>query len=286
MKFNIKIAKFLAIILAIGFVFSACQKLKRPVLGDYPKDPPPPPYSILKSYFTFDNTDRDTGQYRLPVTSKNITYVTGISGQAAQIGAGGYILSTKLNDSLKTIGSFTLAFWMKAAAGPVQNGAQGVFAVSNSGQFWGNLEIFLENYNDATDPNAAFMKIHMFNANVTGGGEEWLQDDNSKLKNVLGKWTHIALTYDAATSKVTLYKDGSPTGVNGKVLGGGNYGNIRWAGVTGMVLGSYAFQTDPSLTNHGPESWAKSFNGALDNLRFYNVPLSAADVMALYSNKQ
>lgn len=286
MKFNIKIAKFLAIIFAVGSVFNGCQKLSRPALGDYPKDPPPPPYSILKSYFTFDNTDRDTGQYRLPVTSKNITYVTGISGQAAQIGDGGYILSTKLNDSLKTIGSFTLAFWMKGAAGPVQNGAQGVFAISNSGQFWGNLEIFLENYNDATDPNAAFMKIHMFNANVTGGGEEWLQDDNSKLKNVLDKWTHIALTYDAATSKVTLYKDGSPTGVNGKVLGGGNYGNIRWAGVTGMVLGSYAFQTDPSLTNHGPESWAKSFNGALDNLRFYNVPLSAADVMALYTNKQ
>lgn len=286
MKLKIKIAKSVSIVLAIAFVFSACQKLERPALGDYPKDPPPPPYSILKSYFSFDNTIRDTGQYRLPVISKNITFVTGVSGQAAQIGDGGYILSTKLNDSLKTIGSFSVAFWMKGATGPVQNGAQGVFAISNSAQFWGNLEMFMENYNDPTDPNAVWLKIHMFNASVTGGGEEWTSDDNTKLKNVLGKWTHIALTYDAATSKLSLYKDGMPTAVNGKVLGGGNYGNIKWTGVTGLVLGSYAFQTSPSLTNHGPETWAKSFNGALDNFRFYNVAISAADVLSLYTNKQ
>ena len=286
MKLKIKIAKSLSIVLAIAFVFSACQKLERPALGDYPKDPPPPPYSILKSYFSFDNTDRDTGQYRLPVTSKNISYVTGVSGQAAQIGDGGYIFSTKLNDSLKTIGSFSVAFWMKGAAGPVQNGAQGIFAISNSAQFWGNLEMFMENYSDPTDPNAVWLKIHMFNASATGGGEEWTADDNSKLKNVLGKWTHIALTYDAATSKLSLYKDGMPTAVNGKVLEGGNYGNITWTGVTGLVLGSYAFQTSPSLTNHGPESWAKSFNGALDNFRLYNVAISASDVLSLYTNKQ
>ena len=286
MKFNIKMVKFSAWVFAVGLLFSACQKLEIPPLGDYPEDPPPPPYSILKSYFTFDNTDRDTGQYRLPVTSANITYVTGISGQAAQIGDAGYIVSTKLADSIKTIGSFSLAFWMKGAPGPVQNGAQGIFAISNGDQFWGNLEIFLENYDDATDPNAAWIKIHLFNANVTGGGEEWIADDNTKLKDVLGKWTHIALTYDATTSKLTLYKDGMPTAVADKVLGGGNYGNVRFAAVTGLVLGSFAFQTDPSLTNHGPEGWAKSFNGALDNFRIYNVAISAADVMSLYTNKE
>ncbi len=280
MKFNIKAAKFLALTLAIGLVFSACQKLGRPALGDYPQDPPPPPYSILKSYFTLDNTDRDTGQYRLQVTSKNITYVTGVKGQAAQIGDGGYIFATKFDDSLKTIGSFSVAFWMKGV-GPVVGGAQGVFAVSNSSQFWGNMEMFLENNDNGSE---AFVKFHMFNAAAADGiGEQW---NEVKIPGLLDKWSHIAVTYDAATSQLTLYADGAPvSAIDHKVLDGGNYGNVRFVDVGGVVLGSFAFQTDPSLTNHGPEGWAKSFNGALDNFRLYNVALSDADVMALYNNK-
>ncbi len=190
-----------------------------------------------------------------------------------------------LNDSLSTPGSISIAFWMNGATGPVDGGAQGLFGISNSKQFWGNLEIFLENYTDPTDPNAVFMKIHMFNATVAGGGEQWLQSDDVKLKNVLGKWTHIALTYDGATSKISLYKDGVVTGVNGLVLNGGNYGSLKFDNVNGLAIGSFAFQTSPSLTNHGPEDWAKSFNGALDNFRIYKKSLSAAEVKDLFDNK-
>ncbi len=278
------LASFCALII-FGLAITSCQKLDRPKLKELILDPPPPPYSTLKSYWTLDGTTRDTGQYRAPTDSKNITFVPGIAGQAAKVGADGYMAVPLVNDSLKTPGSITIAFWMNGTTGPVQGGAQGVFAISNSTQFWGNLEIFLENYVDATDPNAVYMKIHMFNASVTGGGEQWLQDDNVKLKNVLGKWTHIALTYNAATSMITLYKDGVATGINNLVLGGGTYGNLKFDNVTGIVLGSFAFQTSPSFTNHGPEGWAKSFDGALDNFRIYNVALSPAEVNNLYTNK-
>jgi hypothetical protein len=261
--------------------------MDRPKLpADYPQDPPPPPYSILKDYWTFDGNLRDTGQYRAVTSGKNITFVPGVSGQAAQIGDGGYIVVPTIDDSLSKPGSLSIAFWMKGATGPVQGGAQGIFAIANSKQFWGNVEIFLENYSDATDPNAVFMKIHLFNANVSGGGEVWLQGNEVKLKNVLGKWTHIALTYDAATSKISLYKDGDVTAVNGMVLGGGNYGSLKFDNFGGIAIGTYAFQTTPSLTNHGPESWAKSFNGALDNFRIYNKAISASDVKDLYNNKK
>jgi hypothetical protein len=53
-----------------------------------------------------------------------------------------------------------------------------------------------------------------------------------------------------------------------------------------MVLGTFQFQTDPTLTNHGPETWAKSFNGALDQFRLYNRALSAAEVTELFNSKQ
>jgi hypothetical protein len=102
----------------------------------------------------------------------------------------------------------------------------------------------------------------------------------------LNKWTHLALTYDENTSQLSLYADGQPTSLHNKVLGGGNYGKIKFNDVNGMVLGTMQFQTDPSLTNHGPEPWAKSFNGALDQFRLYNKALSAAEITDLFTSKQ
>lgn len=292
------------IIILVGLliVLASCQKLYRPPLGDYPKDPPVPPYNPEKSSFSFESNINDDGENKLTGTPSNISYVAGITGQAMKVGDLGYVsfdlqdvitnpdgyVSTPL-DTIKSLGSFTLSFWMNGsgtAGGPVSDGAQGIFAIANSNQFWGNLEIFLENYTDATDNNAVWLKMHMFNANVSGGGEEWIADDNVKLKDVLNKWTHIALTYDETTSAFSLYKDGAATAINNKILGGGNYGKIKFENVSGMALGSFAFQTSPSLTNHGPEPWAKSFNGALDQLHLYNKALSASEINALFTSKE
>ena len=302
MKFlKISLASFSAMII-FGLAITSCQKLDRPVLKELILDPPPPPYDPEKSFFAFENNTTDAGENKLTTTTSNVSYVAGINGQAVKIGAGGYVLSTLSgsntdangfisvpHDTLANLGSFTIAFWMNGAGatggGPITDGAQGLFAISAQDQFWGNLEIFLENYNDPLDPNAVWLKIHMFNSGVSGGGEDWTADDNTKLNDVLNKWTHIALTYDAATSKMNLYKDGVVTAVHDKVLGGGTYGKVKFSGVTGMVIGSFAFQTNPSLTNHGPESWAKSFNGALDQFHIYNSALSASEVNNLFTGK-
>lgn len=281
MKLISKIAKYASVALLFGFTVAGCQKMERPELKELILDPPPPPYSTLKSLFSFENNVRDTGQYRLSAVAKNVTYVAGITGQAAQIGTDGYILIPTVADSIKTLGSFTIGFWMKGV-GPVQGGAQGLFAIGNKKEFWGNIEMFLENLDNGAE---AFLKIHMYNAGVaTGNGEEWTE---VKIPNALNKWTHLVVTYSAATSRLSVYADGVPTSVNNKVLGGGNYGPIKFNDVNGMVLGNYQFETTPSLTDsHGGEPWARGFNGALDQFRLYNVALSAAEVNALFTSKQ
>ena len=272
---SMKPYKLFPVSLFMAFIFclviSACQKLDRPVMGEIIPDPLPPALEILgsKSYWHFDGNARDTGEYKLAT-----------AGEAAQIGPGGYLVATSLPDELKAPGSFTVAFWMNGV-GPVQGGAQGLFAISNSKQFWGNFEMFLENLDNGSE---AFIKVHMYNKNAPDGtGEEWTE---VKIPGALDKWTHIAVTYDAATSELTIFSDGQPTSINKKVLGGGNYGDLAWDDVTGLVIGSFAFQVDPTLASHGAESWAKSFNGALDQFRIFTSALTPAEVSNLYGNKQ
>ena len=235
----------------------------------------------------------DSGENNLTATSVNVSYVPGINGQALKIGTDGYVLLEAKGDTvtypnefiglpgdtLASLGNFTLSFWMNGV-GPVVNGAQGLFAISNQNEFWGNLEVFLENNDNGSE---GFLKVHMFNAGVaTGNGEEWTE---VKIPNMLNKWTHIAITYDATTSGLSIYADGVPTSINNKTLGGGNYGKLKFDNFNGMVIGTYQFQTTPTLTNHGPEDWAKSFNGALDQVRLYNRALSGAEITELFTNK-
>jgi len=294
---SLKIIHSLFLLIAFGLFIPACRKLDRPELAELILDPEPPPYNSLKTFFQFENNTTDEGENKLTGTAKNITYVTGVSGQAAQIGAGGYILYKGFGDTvrypnefmgisadtLRNLGSFTISFWMNGV-GPFTDGAQGLFSISNKNQFWGNLDIFLENYSNAADPSEAFLKIHMFNdSKAPGSGEQW---NELKIPGIFNKWSHIVVTYNADNSQFSVFANGQPTTINNKVLDGGNYGKIKFKDFNGMVLGTHQFQTDPTLTNHGPEPWAKSFNGALDQFRIYNRALSATEITELFTSKK
>lgn len=278
---NIKVWPFLILLLAFS-----CQKMNRPALGDYLKDSNPPG-GPLKFYAAFDGTTNspvknavDSIQANYPMAN-TMTSIDGISGKAMQGGSSNqHIKYSSANDFVSTVSSFTVSFWMKGV-GPVTGGAQGIFSISNRTQFWGNLEVFLENYDNG---NAAFIKVHLLNANLPDGGEQWIADDAMKIANVLNKWTHVVFTYDATTSEFKTYIDGALN--NSRILNGGNYGKIKFDNFNGMVLGTFAFQATPSLTNHGPEDWAKSFNGALDQFRLYNTVLTVAEVSSLFTGKK
>lgn len=296
MKYKI-LPACLIVLVGCSLAFTACQKMDRPELGEIIKDPDPPAYNPLKNFWAFENNLTDQGESKITATSVNVTYVPGVTGQAAQIGNNGYILMKTIGDTTKhsngfvglpadtirNLGSYSIAFWMNGV-GPVQGGAQGLFSISHKTQFWGNLDIFLENWSNATDPSEAFIKVHQFNAGVASGtGEQW---NEVKIPGVLNKWSHIAVTYDANTSEFSIYANGQPTSINKKVLANGSYGKIKYNDFNGMVIGTHQFQTTPSLTNHGPETWAKSFNGAFDQFRLYNKALTAAEINNLYTTKQ
>src|SRR5690349_8464918 len=100
MNLTLKIAKRVLGVAVIGLAFSACQKMERPALKELILDPPPPPYSDLKSLWSFENNVNDAGENKLTATQKNVTYVAGVNGQAAKIGSGGYILLKATGDTV------------------------------------------------------------------------------------------------------------------------------------------------------------------------------------------
>lgn len=266
-------------IVVISLMFSlgitSCQKFDRPELLIIP-DPPPPPYNPLKTYLAFENSIVDSGEIKLAGTATNLGYAAGISGQGMQGSANGYLLINAPGDTIKNLGSYTVSFWMNT--GPATN-ATGIFAVSNTKEFWGNLELFLEGY--SADATTAYLKVHMWNKNATDR-ESWTE---IKIPNAFSKWSHIAVSYDGATSTIKIYSNGAS--VLSNVIKNGAYGPLAFADAGGMVIGAMQFMTVPSLTtSHGAEPWGRNFTGILDQFRIYNKALSDADIMALYTTKK
>ena len=243
----------------------------------------------LVAHWAFENTLNDSVA-AVAGTAKSTTFAAGKKGQAFKGAADGYALYDAAGAKMPALQSFTLAFWMNT---PQVNKATGIFALNNSKDFWGSLDVYLEN----NSPNAdtAFMKVHINNDNVTWKG----QFIDFRVPAAIGKWVHVAATYDATTSVFNLYANGQAIGVNsagnpantkGPKLRGDNpatsdvlYGPIKFVNASKMVFGTFQFQTTPSLTTtDNAQSWAQSFTGLLDEFRIYDKALSESDVNALF----
>jgi hypothetical protein len=161
------------------------------------------------------------------------------------------------------------------------------------------LDVYIDNPLN-TDPkgDTLMFKVHMTNASGVAFAGYFLA---SRVPNAINTWTHMVITYDAATSVINIYQNATAIGIsgvagtNGYVVGpsipGSDpakqpvtpYGPLKFP-TTKAVLGTWQFQTNPSLTTSATaQSWAESYTGLLDNFRIYNKALSTAEVSALYN---
>ena len=97
-------------------------------------------------------------------------------------------------------------------------GAQGIFSLVNPTAFWGGLNLFLENV-DANNPTKLRVKMGIENQR---SGVVWMGQGPIFNVESINSWVHIVLTYDAATSRFSAYKNGELGGVN--TLSGLPYG--------------------------------------------------------------
>lgn len=269
--------------LTLMFGLQSCfQDLDQDPSFNYPEQPAPPAYNALKVFLPFDENTNDQSVYEESTKATNITLAEGIQGKAYQGASNGYLLITSRGagypgdinpmDSIANLGSFTLSYWMNAEK---VDGATGIFSISNTKSFWGNLDIFLEGNGSDTE---AFFKIYMQNA--TTGTDTWV---TRKVENVFKKWSHLVFQYNGETSIFSIYLDGEKIFEENK----NNFGPLKFKDVGSIVLGTLQFQTVPSLTSGAEaQDWAKSYVGKLDQVRFYNKVLSQSEITQLFSDKQ
>lgn len=277
----------LSLILLLGLQ-SCFQDMEQNPSFDYPEEPEPLPYSDLKMFFPFEDNADDLSLYEATTTGSKFSFTDGVKGKAYQGGKGSYLLidpnkkalggEANLVDSLTYLESFTISFWINSKR---NEGACGIFTISNTKHFWGNLDVFLENTGSETE---AFFKIHMLNARAPEEDaeydERWVEQ---RIENVFGEWSHIVFRYDGEKSIFDVFHNGEK--INSHELK--DYGSFKFKNMGPCVIGALQFMTEPSLTSAtGLQDWASYYSGALDQFRFYNKALSDEFIIKLYSDKE
>ena len=257
-------------------VQSCFQDMDHPGFN-YPEELPEEPTSPLKLSFSFEDQIANSSIYDFGITAPGTpAFATGINGKAYQGSASTYILAEapeKLQNELTDLGSFTVSFWMKASK---CNKATGIFAISNTKQFWGNLDIYLESH--SANDTQAFFKIHLRN-----GDKEMTYE--TRIEDVfINDWVHLTFKYDEKNSQLTIYKNAEEVYANTHE---NISGKLKFNNVGKIAIGTLQFQTVPSLTESATaQDWGSHFLGMLDQFHFYNKALKKAEIRTIYLNKE
>ncbi|MBC8033330.1 MAG: LamG domain-containing protein [Chitinophagaceae bacterium] len=219
----------------------------------------------LVAYWSFDGSYIDSISGTL-AENNGTTLVTGYKGQAMQGALNSYVLATP-PASITGMTSFTVGYWVNSPLHPA--GIAGIVALANTNQFWGNIEMFLE--------NGGTLEAMKFRAKVITNGTTEIGIDKDGVVNFYTKWNHLALSYDETTSTFKFYVNGAVS--TSKVVAA--TGPLSFVNNGKIVFGTASFQTTPSQTTHGPEPWASFMTGQLDEVRFYNKALTDGEISAL-----
>lgn len=269
-----------AALLSVLCLAMSCQKMDRPPFGDYKKDPAGAG-GDLKLYMAFDGTEVDSIRAMFG-TPKNVTYVDGINGKALKGATNGWVEypSPSIASNLK---AFSYSMWLKTEKH--DGGAQNVFMIANSTDFWGNVFMLIEGNNSPTD-NSMLIKFHFGDQNPGG---QWVEFTNAnRLPDMYGAWKHLVFTYDPGTSKFNTYLNGAklnmPASITDRKSGANPLGSsFTYSGISKFVIG--AFQQHVGIKSPA-DSWMLPYTGLLDQFRIYGKALTDAEVTALYTSKQ
>jgi hypothetical protein len=297
-------ALLLTAVIALGFLgMESCKKSNNngptppPLIGGFASSDSVEPQALV-AYWPLDG-DVNDHKGGINGTGVNVTYTTGVRGQAYQGSSTSYASFTP-NATLQGLQSFSLTLWYWQTAQPVdspKNDPEGMFFLADANA---NPDIIVENEHYAPkgmDSVQIHEGTYFPNSTTNYKGFTMTAFDTA----AIGKWVHFAITYDAGSSTWVVYQNGQPTGnqsafgtsastilLNGPTGTGTPMGNPNWMMGTGNAptagtIGTWApgvYGVSTTLGSNG------NWQGKLDEIRIYNIALTNKDVAGLYLNGQ
>lgn len=253
-----------------------------PVAGGFTASSEVAPANLV-AHFPMDGNIADVkGNVTAGTTHGTTSFVEGKKGQAYKGSSNGYIQYDQAGP-IGTLKSFTVSMWINALHH--DGGAQGVFDVGkNDGSFWGNFFMLIEGQNPANQVEKMFMKLH-FEKNGANFTEQWVEPFGEfRPDDMYNAWKHLVWTYDAGTSKVALYVNGSkralpPNAEDRFSATGVPLGDLNFKDPLRFVIGGLAKHTGAPFGVAEP--WMLNYTGMIDEFRVYDKALSGKEIAAL-----
>ncbi|MFZ4454695.1 MAG: LamG-like jellyroll fold domain-containing protein [Bacteroidales bacterium] len=240
----------------------------------------------LVAYWPLNGNGTESLSSTAPATSKNVTWATGVKGQAASFNVGylSYNAIANLGANLQT--GFTISAWIKVA----NNGSTGsvIFSLSRPNEWAGNINFMSETGWMPATSDSITVKGLLVSSTDLG----WQDTRNTVKANAAdlagghvafpnkigGKWAHAVYTWDNTTRLARIY-------VNGVKVSNPVWESRGAAGQTfGMITPTHpiigAFETFANGTT--TDSWNTGLVGQLDEIRVWKRALILSDIGALY----
>lgn len=269
---------------AVVLLAASCQKMDRPDAGNFPTDTNPPG-GALKFYAAFDGTTDNAlknavDSVRANYPSENpLASTAGISGKALQGENKKFLKYIKPNDWALTAQSLGVSFWFKRDGQTKNNigtnGPEYIYSFKSSNGHWSGASGFIMIEGNNASAAIKYMIVDKTN------GDKWFEwAGGTAIPGILNnQWHHVVLSYNAATSGMTLYVDGV---ANPVISIWGGHGDIKMddSKISEMRIGAgpgSGIDTDDWLSS--------TWKGAIDQFRLYGTALTQAQVTELFTKK-
>lgn len=233
--------------------------------------------SNLIAYWGFEDSKVETKTNTAPTSTLNDAIVSGgVKGKALSLNAG-YLYYANQFTAFKTdaLKSFTISTWVQIA----NNGSKKtmLFQLARPGIFNGNINFVLET--NLLAASSTDIKIHPTFTTLSGGTQDNVNANYTLTPKLeVGKWVHIALTYEGTTGVFYIFANGENVGSYSNRGVGNNVFN-SWEPSEIIIGGNY--NVIPGKSVSADVTFAP-MTGKLDEIRIYNRALPAVLVGSIY----
>ena len=275
---------FVLAVLAVCTLAVSCNKNNNPV-DDGKIDPSTVAQGNLVAYIPFDGTAEEVLSKSVATkTGAGVSYTTGRRGQALKGAENGYVVFDL--PGLNKMESFTIAAWINQPTIPVsQVPVPCYISFLNAGNYWNDLAISIDRRDDDFLTYKLYWKSETYDVWKTSNASQTDEDGNVTwdwgTAYPANRWAHIVWSYDKTTSEFHAYVNGvdvTPEAYVATVANEAPAGAIKFHAFTQIMINGWRQKVLEGAT----DEWMGWMNGAMDELRIYNVGLSAAQAKELY----